>query len=40
MDTDVECDVKEVVIGLDENIKLSYNDLIALTGLVRIEGED
>jgi hypothetical protein len=37
LDTDVECDVQEVVIGIDEDVKLSYNDLVALAGLVRIE---
>ena len=40
LDTDIECDIKEVVIGDDENIKLSYNDLVALNGFVRIEGDD
>ena len=39
LDTDIEGEVKEVVIGCDENIKLSYNDLIALKGFVRIEEE-
>lgn len=40
LDTDIECEVNEVVIGDNENIKLSYNDLIALQGFVKIEGED
>ena len=40
LDIDIECEVKEVVIGLNENIKLSYNDLLALRGFVRIEGEE
>ena len=40
LDTDVECEINEVAIGDNENIKLSYNDLIALRGFVRIEGED
>lgn len=39
LDTEIECDIKEVVLGDDENIKLSYNDLVALEGFVRIEGE-
>lgn len=39
LDVDIECDVREVVIGTDENIKLSYNDLVALKGFIRIEGE-
>jgi hypothetical protein len=37
LDTDIECDVKEVVIGTDENIKLSYNDLVQLKGFVSLE---
>lgn len=37
LDTDVECEINEVVIGVDENIKLSYNDLVALKGFVKIE---
>ena len=40
LDTDIECEIKEVVIGDDEDIKLSYNDLMALSGIVRIEGVD
>jgi hypothetical protein len=37
LDTEIECDVKEVVIGTDENIKLSYNDLVALKSFVSLE---
>lgn len=37
---EIDCEINEVVIGCDEDIKLSYNDLIALEGFVRIEGED
>jgi hypothetical protein len=40
LDTDIECEVKEVVIGTDEDVKLSYNDLVALEAFVRIEGEE
>lgn len=40
LDTDIECDVKEVALGDNENIKLSYNDLMALKGFIRIEGEE
>ena len=40
MNTDVECEIKEVVIGLDEDVKLSYNDLVSLRGFVQIEGGD
>lgn len=39
LDTEIECEVKEVVLDTDEDIKLSYNDLLALKGFVRI-GED
>lgn len=37
LDTDIECEIKEVVIGVDENIKLSYNDLVQLKGFVSLE---
>jgi hypothetical protein len=40
LNTEIECDIKEVVLDLNENIKLSYNDLMSLKGFVRIEGED
>lgn len=40
LDTDIECEIKEVTICDDEDVKLSYNDLMALEGLVRIEGDD
>ena len=40
MDTEVECEIKEVAIDIDEDVKLSYNDLMALKGFVRIEGEE
>jgi hypothetical protein len=39
LDTEIEYEVKEVVLNLDENIKLSYNDLVALENFVRI-GEE
>jgi hypothetical protein len=39
LDTDIECDIQEVTIGIDEDVKLSYNDLVILQGLVRI-GEE
>lgn len=37
LDTDIECEVKDVVIGVDEDIKLSYNDLVQLKGFVSLE---
>ena len=40
LDIDIESDIKEVIIGCDENIRLSYNDLVTLNGFVRIEEED
>lgn len=40
LDTEIECEVKEVVLGVNENIKLSYNDLVALKGFVSIEGDE
>ena len=40
LDTDIEYEVKEVVLDTNEDIKLSYNDLVALEGFVRIEGDD
>ena len=40
LNTDIESEVNEVVIGIDEDVKLSYNDLVALAGFVRIEGEE
>ena len=40
LDTDIECEVKEVVLGVDEDLKLSYNDLVALENFVKIEGEE
>lgn len=39
-ETEIECKVKEVVISDNENIKMSYNDLVLLQGFIRIEGED
>ena len=40
LDTDIEYVVNEVAIGDDEDVKLSYNDLVVLEGFVRIEGDD
>ena len=39
LDTEVECEINEVAIGTDEDVKLSYNDLVQLKGFVRI-GEE
>lgn len=36
LDIEIESEIKEVVIGDNEDIKLSYNDLLALKGFVRI----
>ncbi len=40
LDTDIEYNVVEVTIGIDEDVKLSYNDLVALKGFVSIEGDE
>lgn len=39
LDTEIEGEINEVVLGIDEDVKLSYNDLMALTGFVRIGDE-
>lgn len=39
LDTDID-DVQEVMISDSEDVKLSYNDLMALRGFVGIEGEE
>ena len=36
MDTEIECEIKEVVLGTDEDVKLSYNDLVALKDFVSL----
>ena len=40
LEIEIESDIKEVVLDINENIKLSYNDLVALQGFIRIEGEE
>lgn len=40
LNMNVDKDIQEVVLSIDENIKLSYKDLIALKSFVRIEGDD
>ena len=40
LDTDIECEINAVAIGIDEDVKLSYNDLVQLKGFVWIEGEE
>lgn len=37
LNTEIECEIKEVVISTDENIKLSYNDLVKLKGFIKLE---
>lgn len=37
--TEIDTQITEVVLSIDEDVKLSYNDLVALEGFVRIEGE-
>ena len=36
---EIEGDIKEVVLNVNEDIKLSYNDLVSLEGFIRIEEE-
>lgn len=36
LDTEVECDVQEVTLDIEEDVKLSYNDLVALSGIVSL----
>ena len=40
LNIEIECEVKEVAIGVEEDVKLSYNDLMALRGIIRIEGDE
>ena len=40
LDTEIECEIKEVELDVNEDVKLSYNDLVALRGFVRIVGEE
>ena len=40
LNMNVDKDIQEVALSVEENIKLSYNDLVALKGFVRIEGEE
>ena len=37
LNTEVEGEIKEVVLDTNEDIKLSYNDIVALQGFVRID---
>ena len=37
LNTDIDENIVEIVIGCDEDVKLSYNDLRALEGFIRIE---
>lgn len=37
LQTEIEHEVKEVSLGVDDDIKLSYNDLVALKGFISIE---
>ena len=40
LNTEIECNINEVVIGIDEDVKLSYNDLMSLDGFIRIEDDN
>jgi hypothetical protein len=39
LNMEIEYEVKEVAIDVNEDVKLSYNDLVSLRGFVRIEGD-
>ena len=40
LNLDIQCDIQEVAISVNEDVKLSYNDLMALEGFVRIESDE
>ena len=37
LNMEVESQISEVTLSLEDDVKLSYNDLVALNGFVRIE---
>lgn len=37
LEVEIDSDIKEVTIGVNEDVKLSYNDIVALKGFIRIE---
>ena len=37
LNLEIQCEIQEVAIGANEDIKLSYNDLMALQEFIRIE---
>lgn len=38
LNMNIDKKIEEVALSIEENVKLSYNDLITLEGFVRIEG--
>lgn len=40
LNTEIDENIVEVVISCDEDVKLSYNDLVALEGFIRVEGDE
>ena len=40
LNTEIDEEIVEVVIGCDEDVKLSYNDLMAMEGFIRVEGDE
>ena len=40
LNTEIDENIVEVVIGCDEDVRLSYNDLMALEGFIRVEGDE
>lgn len=39
LETDID-EVQEVIIGDDENVKLSYNDIVLLDSFIKLEGSE
>ena len=40
LNTEIDDSIVEVVIDCDEDVKLSYNDLMILKGFIRVEGDE
>ena len=40
LNMEIDSQISEVTLSLDDDVKLSYNDLMAMSGFVRLEGEE
>lgn len=40
LNTEIDENIVEVVISCDEDVKLSYNDLVAMEGFVKVVGDE